>query len=162
MNHEKENKMSKLIYVFKTKFAKGNFDIQMYELPVENETAKTYFVDNPYTYRSRILKKDIGIVIENSFGNMQVYLEDNDFSKARTIFAAYNMDKLENAKRKVDMFREINASLTHTDVLESKINELSEIEKDKIYRMVWAERVTEDILSHAEDIGVEYRWKIPI
>lgn len=104
MNHEKENKMSKLIYVFKTKFAKGNFDIQMYELPVENETAKTYFVDNPYTYRSRILKKDIGIVIENSFGNMQVYLEDNDFSKARTIFAAYNMDKLENAKRKVDMF----------------------------------------------------------
>lgn len=49
--------MSKLIYVFKTKFAKGNFDIQMYELPVENETAKTYFVDNPYTYRSRILKK---------------------------------------------------------------------------------------------------------
>ena len=54
MNHEKENKMSKLIYVFKTKFAKGNFDIQMYELPVENETAKTYFVDNPYTYRSRI------------------------------------------------------------------------------------------------------------
>ena len=147
--------MSKLIYVFKTKFAKGNFDIQMYELPVENETAKTYFVDNPYTYRSRILKKDIGIVIENSFGNMQVYLEDNDFSKARTIFAAYNMDKLENAKRKVDMFREINASLTHTDVLESKINELSEIEKDKIYRMVWAERVTEDILSHAEDIGVE-------
>ena len=72
MNHEKENKMSKLIYVFKTKFAKGNFDIQMYELPVENETAKTYFVDNPYTYRSRILKKDIGIVIENSFGNMQV------------------------------------------------------------------------------------------
>ena len=106
----------------------------MYELPVENETAKTYFVDNPYTYRSRILKKDIGIVIENSFGNMQVYLEDNDFSKARTIFAAYNMDKLENAKRKVDMFREINASLTHTDVLESKINELSEIEKDKIYR----------------------------
>lgn len=155
MNHEKENKMSKVIYVFKTKFAKGNFDIQMYELPVENETAKTYFVDNPYTYRSRILKKDIGIVIENSFGNMQVYLEDNDFSKARTIFAAYNMDKLENAKRKVDMFREINASLTHTDVLESKINELSEIEKDKIYRMVWAERVTEDILSHAEDIGVE-------
>ena len=94
--------MSKVIYVFKTKFAKGNFDIQMYELPVENETAKTYFVDNPYTYRSRILKKDIGIVIENSFGNMQVYLEDNDFSKARTIFAAYNMDKLENAKRKVD------------------------------------------------------------
>ena len=80
--------MSKVIYVFKTKFAKGNFDIQMYELPVENETAKTYFVDNPYTYRSRILKKDIGIVIENSFGNMQVYLEDNDFSKARTIFAA--------------------------------------------------------------------------
>lgn len=151
--------MSKVIYVFKTKFAKGNFDIQMYELPVENETAKTYFVDNPYTYRSRILKKDIGIVIENSFGNMQVYLEDNDFSKARTIFAAYNMDKLENAKRKVDMFREINASLTHTDVLESKINELSEIEKDKIYRMVWAERVTEDILSHAEDIGVEISKK---
>ena len=57
MNHEKENKMSKVIYVFKTKFAKGNFDIQTYELPVENETAKTYFVDNPYTYRSRILKK---------------------------------------------------------------------------------------------------------
>lgn len=143
--------MSKVIYVFKTKFAKGNFDIQMYELPVENETAKTYFVDNPYTYRSRILKKDIGIVIENSFGNMQVYLEDNDFSKARTIFATYNMDKLENAQRKVDMFREINASLTHTDVLESKINELSEIEKDKIYRMVWAEHVTDDILSHAEE-----------
>lgn len=71
MNHEKENKMSKVI--------------------------------NPYTYRSRILKKDIGIVIENSFGNMQVYLEDNDFSKARTIFATYNMDKLENAQRKVGL-----------------------------------------------------------
>ena len=31
----------------------------------------------------------------------------------------------------------------------------AEIEKDKIYRMVWAEHVTDDILSHAEDIGAE-------
>ena len=45
--------------------------------------------------------------------------------------------------------------LTDSDVSESKINELSAIEKDKIYRMVWAEHVTDDILSHAEDIGVE-------
>lgn len=55
MNHEKENKMSKLIYVFKTKFAKGNFDIQMYELPVEN--GKNYFCCLQYGQTGECQKK---------------------------------------------------------------------------------------------------------
>ena len=58
-------------------------------------------------------------------------------------------------RKKIENFRKINAYLTDSDVSESKINELSAIEKDKIYRMVWAEHVTDDILSHAEDMGVE-------
>ena len=87
--------------------------------------------------------------------SMLVYLEENDFAKARSIFAARNMERLEDTKKKIENFRKINAYLTDSDVSESKINELSAIEKDKIYRMVWAEHVTDDILSHAEDIGVE-------
>ena len=65
------------------------------------------------------------------------------------------MERLEDTKKKIENFRKINAYLTDSDVSESKINELSAIEKDKIYRMVWAEHVTDDILSHAEDMGVE-------
>ena len=94
-------------------------------------------------------------------GKVNVYVYDNNSTdntveeaKAGGAIVRYEYQQGKgNVIRR--MFREINASLTHTDVLESKINELSEIEKDKIYRMVWAERVTEDILSHAEDIGVE-------
>ena len=65
------------------------------------------------------------------------------------------MERLKDAKKKIENFRKINAYLTDSDVSESKINELSAIEKDKIYRMVWAEHVTDDILSHAKEIGVE-------
>ena len=32
------------IYVFKAKFGVGNFEIEVYKLPVKKETAKAYFV----------------------------------------------------------------------------------------------------------------------
>ena len=143
------------IYVFKAKFGVGNFEIEVYKLPVKKETAKAYFVDDHYTYRKKVLKEEIGITKELISEIMVVYLEENDFAKARSIFAARNMERLEDTKKKIENFRKINAYLTDSDVSESKINELSAIEKDKIYRMVWAEHVTDDILSHAEDIGVE-------
>lgn len=143
------------IYVFKAKFGVGNFQIEVYKLPVKKETAKAYFVDDHYTYRKKVLKEEIGITKELISEIMVVYLEENDFAKARSIFAAHNMERLEDTKKKIENFRKINAYLTDSDVSESKINELSAIEKDKIYRMVWAEHVTDDILSHAEDMGVE-------
>lgn len=90
---------------------------------------------------------------------MVVYLEENDFAKARSIFAAHNMERLEDTKKKIENFRKINAYLTDSDVSESKINELSAIEKDKIYRMVWAEHVAEDILSHGKEIEAEISKK---
>lgn len=90
---------------------------------------------------------------------MVVYLEENDFAKARSIFAAHNMERLEDTKKKIENFRKINAYLTDSDVSESKINELSAIEKDKIYRMVWAEYVAEDILSHGKKIEAEISKK---
>lgn len=34
------------IYVFKAKFGVGNFEIEVYKLPVKKETAKAYFVDD--------------------------------------------------------------------------------------------------------------------
>lgn len=34
------------IYVFKAKFGVGNFEIEVYKLPVKKETAKAYFVKN--------------------------------------------------------------------------------------------------------------------
>lgn len=143
------------IYVFKAKFGVGNFEIEVYKLPVKKETAKAYFVDDHYTYRKKVLKEEIGITKELISEIMVVYLEENNFAKARSIFAAHNMERLEDTKKKIENFRKINAYLTDSDVSESKINELSAIEKDKIYRMVWAEHVTDDILSHAEDMGVE-------
>ena len=143
------------IYVFKAKFGVGNFEIEVYKLPVKKETAKAYFVDDHYTYRKKVLKEEIGITKELISEIMVVYLEENDFAKARSIFAAHNMERLEDTKKKIENFRKINAYLTDSDVSESKINELSAIEKDKIDRMVWAEHVTDDILSHAEDIGAE-------
>lgn len=90
---------------------------------------------------------------------MVVYLEENDFAKARSIFAARNMERLEDTKKKIENFRKINAYLTDSDVSESKINELSAIEKEKIYRMVWAEYVAEDILSHGKEIKAEISKK---
>lgn len=143
------------IYVFKAKFGVGNFEIEVYKLPVKKETAKAYFVDDHYTYRKKVLKEEIGLTKELISEIMVVYLEENDFAKAKSIFAAHNMERLKDAKKKIENFRKINAYLTDSDVSESKINELSAVEKDKIYRMVWAEHVTDDILSHAEDIGVE-------
>lgn len=122
---------------------------------MKKETAKAYFVDDHYTYRKKVLKEEIGITKELISEIMVVYLEENDFAKARSIFAAHNMERLEDTKKKIENFRKINAYLTDSDVSESKINELSAIEKDKIYRMVWAEHVTDDILSHAKEIGVE-------
>lgn len=143
------------IYVFKAKFGVGNFEIEVYKLHVKKETEKAYFVDDHYTYRKKVLKEEIGLTKELISEIMVVYLEENDFTKAKSIFAAHNMERLEDAKKKIENFRKINVYLTDSDVSESKTNELSAVEKDKIYRMVWAERVTEDILSHAEDIGVE-------
>ena len=143
------------IYVFKVKFGVGNFEIEVYKLHVKKETEKAYFVDDHYTYRKKVLKEEIGLTKELISEIMVVYLEENDFAKARSIFAARNMERLEDTKKKIENFRKINAYLTDSDVSESKINELSAIEKDKIYRMVWAEHVTDDILSHAEDMGVE-------
>lgn len=69
------------------------------------------------------------------------------------------MERLEDTKKKIENFRKINAYLTDSDVSESKINELSAIEKDKIYRMVWAEYVAEDILSHGKKIEAEISKK---
>ena len=140
------------IYVFKAKFGVGNFEIEVYKLPVKKETAKAYFVDDHYTYRKKVLKEEIGITKELISEIMVVYLEENDFAKARSIFAARNMERLED-------FRKINAYLTDSDVSESKINELSAIEKEKIYRMVWAEYVAEDILSHGKEIKAEISKK---
>ena len=107
------------IYVFKAKFGVGNFEIEVYKLPVKKETAKAYFVDDHYTYRKKVLKEEIGITKELISEIMVVYLEENDFAKARSIFAAHNMERLEDTKKKIENFR--------------KINELSAIEKDKIY-----------------------------
>ena len=69
------------------------------------------------------------------------------------------MERLEDTKKKIENFRKINAYLTDSDVSESKINELSAIEKEKIYRMVWAEYVAEDILSHGKEIKAEISKK---
>ena len=52
------------IYVFKAKFGVGNFEIEVYKLPVKKETAKAYFVDDHYTYRKKVLKEEIGITKE--------------------------------------------------------------------------------------------------
>lgn len=147
------------IYVFKAKFGVGNFEIEVYKLPVKKETAKAYFVDDHYTYRKKVLKEEIGITKELISEIMVVYLEENDFAKARSIFAARNMERLEDTKKKIENFRKINAYLTDSDVSESKINELSAIEKEKIYRMVWAEYVAEDILSHGKEIKAEISKK---
>lgn len=147
------------IYVFKAKFGVGNFEIEVYKLPVKKETAKAYFVDDHYTYRKKVLKEEIGLTKELISEIMVVYLEENDFAKAKSIFAARNMERLEDAKKKIENFRKINAYLTDTDVSESKIDELSAVEKDKIYRMVWAEYVAEDILSHGKEIEVEISKK---
>ena len=46
------------IYVFKAKFGVGNFEIEVYKLPVKKETAKAYFVDDHYTYRKKVLKEE--------------------------------------------------------------------------------------------------------
>lgn len=45
------------IYVFKAKFGVGNFEIEVYKLPVKKETAKAYFVDDHYTYRKKGIKR---------------------------------------------------------------------------------------------------------
>lgn len=82
------------IYVFKAKFGVGNFEIEVYKLPVKKETAKAYFVDDHYTYRKKVLKEEIGITKELISEIMVVYLEENDFAKARSIFAAHNMERL--------------------------------------------------------------------
>lgn len=126
---------------------------------MKKETAKAYFVDDHYTYRKKVLKEEIGITKELISEIMVVYLEENDFAKARSIFAAHNMERLEDTKKKIENFRKINAYLTDSDVSESKINELSAVEKDKIYRMVWAEHVTDDILSHGKEIKAEISKK---
>lgn len=108
------------IYVFKAKFGVGNFEIEVYKLPVKKETAKAYFVDDHYTYRKKVLKEEIGITKELISEIMVVYLEENDFAKARSIFAAHNMERLEETKRKtpecsgVSFFRAGNSnSLTN-------------------------------------------------
>jgi len=95
------------IYVFKAKFGVGNFEIEVYKLPVKKETAKAYFVDDHYTYRKKVLKEEIGITKELISEIMVVYLEENDFAKARSIFAAHNMERLEDTKKKIENFRKI-------------------------------------------------------
>lgn len=90
------------IYVFKAKFGVGNFEIEVYKLPVKKETAKAYFVDDHYTYRKKVLKEEIGITKELISEIMVVYLEENDFAKARSIFAAHNMERLEDTKKKIE------------------------------------------------------------
>lgn len=73
------------IYVFKAKFGVGNFEIEVYKLPVKKETAKVYFVDDHYTYRKKVLKEEIGLTKELISEIMVVYLEENDFAKAKSI-----------------------------------------------------------------------------
>lgn len=96
------------IYVFKAKFGVGNFEIEVYKLPVKKETAKAYFVDDHYTYRKKVLKEEIGITKELISEIMVVYLEENNFAKARSIFAAHNMERLEDTKKKIENFRKIH------------------------------------------------------
>ena len=123
------------IYVFKAKFGVGNFEIEVYKLPVKKETAKAYFVDDHYTYRKKVLKEEIGITKELISEIMVVYLEENDFAKARSIFAAHNMERLEDTKKKIENFRKINAYLTDSDVSARKrgcISRLSFYAKEHI------------------------------
>lgn len=109
--------------------------------------------------KKKVLKEEIGLTKELISESMVVYLEENDLAKAKSIFAAHNMERLKDAKKKIENFRKINAYLTDSDIFESKINELSAFEKEKIYRMVWAEYVAEDILSHGKEIKAEISKK---
>ena len=64
------------IYVFKAKFGVGNFEIEVYKLPVKKETAKAYFVDDHYTYRKKVLKEEIGLKKELISEIMNVKIEN--------------------------------------------------------------------------------------
>ena len=77
---------------------------------MKKETAKAYFVDDHYTYRKKVLKEEIGITKELISEIMVVYLEENDFAKARSIFAAHNMERLEDTKKKIENFRKISTA----------------------------------------------------